>query len=532
MKAVRCVKAPEALSLEEPKQNDSKQGIEMTGFTDPYGRSIMADILEDPERPEIKTYSIRWVMLALFSLQCAINGIMWITFSPISTYAQAFFGVDDIEINSLSIVYMAAYVPFSLVSIWVFQKYGPRVGVNIAGVGNFLAALVRFLAISNNDEPRSNGFVILLIGQSIASVIQPLLTNYPAGFAALWFPLKERALATAIASQAQLVGVAVGTYYPILFLNSDTDTVRFFDMLLGQMIMAGVVTVITLCFFREKPPLPPSVSESIKTEKMPIWEEIKSICTNRDFIMLFFSFGIALGWFNGILTIVEPLINTAGYGSHHAGLFSMLFLVVGIVAALLVGIVLDKTHLYNPFLKGFTLASALVVIAFLLAIRPGMSGLLAFLCAAQGAFIVPLMPIAFEAGVECSFPISEDVSTGLLMSSAQLFGIIFIFVLTALVEAQPDYGTTYVFEPTYIVVTVWMVAMLLLIVFYRGRYLRLEAEQLELTNGTVSNDTESVSTVSAGEGDVEDANRDNKQKENPQQDNSSYISQAMLESYP
>jgi hypothetical protein len=42
---------------------------------------------------------------------------------------------------------------------------------------------------------------------------------------------------------------------------------------------------------------------------------------------------------------------------------------------------------------------------------------ISFLCGLQGASMVPIMAVAFDYGVEITFPIGESFSTGLLMSS-------------------------------------------------------------------------------------------------------------------
>lgn len=43
-----------------------------------------------------------------------------------------------------------------------------------------------------------------------------------------------------------------------------------------------------------------------------------------------------------------------------------------------------------------------------------------------GFFALPLLPICFESVVECTYPLSESTSTGLLFISGQLFGILLI----------------------------------------------------------------------------------------------------------
>lgn len=43
--------------------------------------------------------------------------------------------------------------------------------------------------------------------------------------------------------------------------------------------------------------------------------------------------------------------------------------------------------------------------------------------------MIPIMAVGFELGVEVTYPIDESYSTGLLMFSGQLFGIIYVKLL-------------------------------------------------------------------------------------------------------
>jgi len=47
-----------------------------------------------------------------------------------------------------------------------------------------------------------------------------------------------------------------------------------------------------------------------------------------------------------------------------------------------------------------------------------------------GVFMVPILPTALGAGVECTYPIPEEFSSGFLMTIGQVFGIAFTFACT------------------------------------------------------------------------------------------------------
>ena len=58
-----------------------------------------------------------------------------------------------------------------------------------------------------------------------------------------------------------------------------------------------------------------------------------------------------------------------------------------------------------------------------------------------GAFMVPILPIALEVGVECTYPVPEEYSSGVLMLAGQLFGIAFTFAMPPLIDLRSNWHT-------------------------------------------------------------------------------------------
>ena len=48
--------------------------------------------------------------------------------------------------------------------------------------------------------------------------------------------------------------------------------------------------------------------------------------------------------------------------------------------------------------------------------------------------MVPIMAVAFDFGVELTYPIGESFSTGVLLSAGQFFGIIYTVVSSVLID--------------------------------------------------------------------------------------------------
>ncbi|MFX1445188.1 MAG: MFS transporter, partial [Promethearchaeota archaeon] len=91
---------------------------------------------------EIQIYGFRWIVLLLFMFANMTVQILWISYASVTTYATAFYGVDEIEIFLLSAIFMIVYIPVTFLASWSIEKYDFKVG---AGIGAMLAGIFGFL---------------------------------------------------------------------------------------------------------------------------------------------------------------------------------------------------------------------------------------------------------------------------------------------------------------------------------------------------------------------------------------------------
>jgi fucose permease len=81
--------------------------------------------------PRFRVYGYRWVVLLAFMLAVVANQALWITFAPITGTAAGYYGVSDLSIGLLSMIFMLAYLVVSIPASWVIDTYGFRVSVGI-----------------------------------------------------------------------------------------------------------------------------------------------------------------------------------------------------------------------------------------------------------------------------------------------------------------------------------------------------------------------------------------------------------------
>lgn len=56
-----------------------------------------------------------------------------------------------------------------------------------------------------------------------------------------------------------------------------------------------------------------SASSSQKTTQAKIWEDVRLLLNNRNYVVLWICFAIAVGVFNGLLTVVNQFVGAVGY---------------------------------------------------------------------------------------------------------------------------------------------------------------------------------------------------------------------------
>lgn len=155
----------------------------------------------------------------------------------------------------------------------------------------------------------------------------------------------------------------------------------------------------------------------------PLIMELKLLLSNKQFLLLMLGVGAGLGLFNAVTTLIEQLVSPAGYDKDDAGDFGALIIGCGLVGAGIVGPIMDYTHAYNRILKAGLIAATLGTVFVFLALRPGEMALVSVGFGALGFVMLPLLPVCMECAAECTYPASEDASSGLLLFAGNILGI-------------------------------------------------------------------------------------------------------------
>ncbi len=369
-----------------------------------------------------KIYGYRWIVLAVFMGAIAANQLAWITFAPITSVAARYYGVSDLSIALLSMIFMIVYIVVSIPASWTIDTYGFKVAVGIGAVLTGVFGLIRGLAGDN--------YTLVLISQIGIAIGQPFILNALTKVAARWYPIQERATASGLGSLAMYIGIVLGMMLtPYLVLRSSIDS-----MLLVYGAAALLAGALFLIFAREHPPTP--ASPPGLEERSLVFDGLKQMIRMRDFVLLMAIFFIGLGVFNSVTTWIEDILRPRGYSILQAGVVGGLMVIGGILGAVVLPALSDRFRKRVPFIILALAAATLGLVGIAFVQNYSLLLLSAFV---MGFFLLSAGPIGFQYGAEITYPAPEGTSNGMLLVMGQISGILFILGMDAF--KNPDTGS-------------------------------------------------------------------------------------------
>jgi cyanate permease len=369
-----------------------------------------------------RTYGYRWIVLLAFVIIAVMTQVLWITFAPITGAAAEFYHTSDLMIGLLSMSFMIVFILIFLPSAYSIDTWGFRRAVGFGAVLTAVFGLSRGIFATH--------FTIVLLSQVGIAVGQPFVIGAITKIAARWFPVKERATASAIGTLALYLGPLLAMFLtPYLVLR-----IGIARMLMVYGIAAAAAAALFLLVAREHPPTPAGDEERIR-----MFQGFKSMLRQRQFLFLLVIFFVGLGMFNSVSTWVENIIRPRGFSISQAGVLGGLMLAGGIVGAVVISLLSDQSRRRKPFI----LLALIGLIPGLLGITYSTSYWLLLVSGfAFGFFLLSAGPIGFQYAAEITYPAPEATSNTLLLVAGQISGIIFIFGMDALKAPESGAMTT------------------------------------------------------------------------------------------
>ncbi|XP_077588503.1 solute carrier family 49 member A3 [Stigmatopora nigra] len=426
-----------------------------------------------------KVYKRRWLVLLVLCLLNCSNATLWLTFAPVADQSAQYLRVTLADINSLSLIYMVVSIPLSLGTTWMLDTLGLRLTLILGSWLNMFGALLRIFC------PSPFAYIyypVVMAGQVLAALAQPLIIFTPTKMAALWFPDHQRATANMLASMANPLGLLVA--------NVVSPAIAYQPSQIPRLMLVYAVPSCFICFLATvgirsgTPPTPPSASAE-RSHSESFLGGVKLLLMNPAYMLLLLCLGSGVGIFTCFSTLLEQILCVQGYTNDFAGLCGALFILSGIVGAALLGLLVDKSKRFMEAIKINMSLSTLAGIAFsVVCLMQRQNVAVAAACSLFGFFGFSIYPVAMELSLECSYPVGEASSAGLIFISGQIFSIGYTSLLQFLATPLADSPRSTCALAT----QSWKVSMMVLgglstfftilfVIFFHTRYRRLEAEE-------------------------------------------------------
>lgn len=381
----------------------------------------------DAPKPTL-LYKRRWMIVLLFSSYSLCNSFQWIQYGIINNIFMKFYDVDAFTIDWMSMIYMLTYIPFIFPVTWLLDKKGLRVIALVATALNCAGTWIKVASV------KPNLFAVTFLGQFCCSCAQVFILGMPSRIASVWFGSEEVSTACSIGVFGNQLGIAIGFLVPpILVPNVDDMDELAHHISVMFYITAGVATllfILVVFVFQERPKLPPTQAQatarSIPPEHYSYTASILRLLRNRPFILLIITYGLNVGCFYAVGTLLNRMIIEHYPGEEvNAGRIGLTIVIAGMVGSLICGIWLDKTKTYKQTTLAVYFMSLVGMIVYAATLNLGHLWVVFITAGALGFFMTGYLPLGFEFAVELTYPESEGTSSGLLNCSAQVFGIIF-----------------------------------------------------------------------------------------------------------
>ena len=370
----------------------------------------------------------RWFFLVAYCLSVFVNQMQWLSYSAILTEFSLHYEKPEWKINMFALIFMIVFPILCIPEAWLLDKFSIRLALILAAGGNIIGSGLKLLV--NKDKSLASCY----IGQIIASLFQPVLLNSPGKIAANWFRKDIRTVICTICCLAVTVGALVGFLWNLMFVDEDAPKEKYkdqvFNYFLSEFILNLVCCLPTFFITKSKPEIPPSPSQEDFENKTPNFiDSLKLLFTNINFIFLFISYFLVVGYFDIMSTIINSLLDLYTITSKQSSVIYAVASLCGMIASLGISWLLDKTKKFKlimiilsvsgtVFQAIFTMLLELIEKKNLNAYAIGI-----IIYSLINIAIISFYTIGMNFACEITYPVGESISGSIMASTPQLLSI-------------------------------------------------------------------------------------------------------------
>ncbi|KAL4472025.1 hypothetical protein ABPG72_007074 [Tetrahymena utriculariae] len=375
---------------------------------------------------QFREYESRWVTFAGYIIITLTYSAVQGVFNAINSQVSKIYDINPVVVSLNTLASNITFLPMSFVASFLMQKIGLRFTIWVS-CAMMVAALWIRLLINHEYYSVLGAHILLGIGLPLN---QNMMNNLPI----IWFKQQNRRKIFLFCMLGLLLGQILSSILPGLMLNGydiDQDALnnysggrdKIYQIVCIEAYIGTPLAFIGCIMFQEKPPTPPSIEAD--KEKQPFGPQVKQTLKNKNYLLLFASYGIFSGCTGGASVVLSYILTSFGYGSEVTTYCSNVATIAGVI-----GLRRGMRYLKkNPNYKKHLIASVLVTaIGYGIAIpilpienQP----LLILPYAVIGLLAIHSSPLFLMLSSELTYPVDPSISGGLLSGSASLMNFVF-----------------------------------------------------------------------------------------------------------
>lgn len=311
----------------------------------------------------------QWRPVVAYTALSAVNQMLWLTYTPITTDAAHHYRVSDGAIGWLAEIFPLLYVVLAIPAGRLIDRRMPW----WLGCGAVLTAAGGLLRLVGDS------YLPVFAGQVLVAVAQPLVLNAVTAVSVRYLQPRDRAAGIAVSSAGIFLGMVLA-----LVLGAGLGAGRL-HLLLEVQAALGVVAAAALCAFLRSP----AGGSATYAPPAPLREVWADRYVRRLVGLVCLGFGV----FIALTTWLQTLLKPAGVSSGAAGYLLVGMVVAGVVCSALVAPMVARRGIELRWVLASVLGAAAAMV--LLAVAPGTaSGVVALVVV--GGLLLTDLPVVLE----------------------------------------------------------------------------------------------------------------------------------------
>ncbi|KAL4479917.1 hypothetical protein ABPG74_020433 [Tetrahymena malaccensis] len=372
---------------------------------------------------EYKEYPQRFITLIGYLLVMVSYFFSINTFNVISANVSDIYNVQPIVVNLNSLIQNILFLPVTLPVGYILEKYGMCISIYISSILVIIGVWLRVLINQN--------YYLVFLGHILMGLGIPFVQNMMTKLSLIWFRTEKRQMITQILMITTMITMLISSLLPGMWMKDYDEKKdeyddykegrkRVFDLMVIQAIISSALAVIGCLLFREKPLTPPSFTATQKREDVN--SSMKKLIKSKNYMIIFVCYGLFCGNFYTFGVTMSYLFKPYGFGSDIVSYSGVCMVLFGVLGAAIGGKLFKSKPKFKLFIVIGILGS-IIGLGLTLAFFPIQNSILIMIpYMIIGLVSMQVFPIFLELASETVYPVSESVSSGLLLGSSNLVG--------------------------------------------------------------------------------------------------------------